>query len=116
VADSLTVRVVSPETTVFEGEARSVQAPSWDGLIGVLKGHAPLMTLLGAGELTLDMTEGGSEVYYIAGGFMQVENDEILVLAEYAGKEPPPEGLPPGAVYHPDEDEELYSMPGNPLA
>ena len=113
---TLTVRVVSPETTVFDGEATSLVAPAWDGLMGVLAGHAPLMTLLGAGELTLDLTGGGSEVYFIAGGFMKVEGNEVLVLAEYAGKEPPPEGLPPGAVYHPDEDEEMYSTPANPLA
>ena len=115
-AAALTVRVVSPESTVFDGEARSLVAPSWDGQVGILGGHAPFMTLLGAGELTLDLSDGGSEVFFIVGGFMKVENDEILVLAEYAGKEPPPEGLPPGAVYHPDDDEELFSMPGNPLA
>ena len=115
-ATTMSIRVVSPEATVFDGEVRSVVAPSWDGSVGILGGHAPLMTLLGAGELALDLAAGGSEMFYIAGGFMKVENDEILVLAEYAGKEPPPEGLPPGAVYHPEEDEELFSIPGNPLA
>jgi F-type H+-transporting ATPase subunit epsilon len=112
----MTVRVVSPEATVFEGEASSVTAPAWDGQVGILPGHAPLMTLLGAGELGLDVPGGGHELFYLGGGFMKVENNEILILAEYAGKEPPEGGLPPGSVYHPDEDAEIFSMPGNPMA
>ena len=116
-ADSvMTVRVVSPEATVYAGEASSVTAPAWDGQVGILPGHAPLMTLLGAGELGLDLPGGGHELFYIGGGFMKVESDEILILAEYAGTEPPVGGLPPGSVYHPDEDAEIFSMPGNPMA
>ena len=112
---SMTVRIVSPEATVFDGEASSVVAPAWDGLVGVLPGHAPLMTLLGAGELALDLPDGGHEVFYIVGGFMKVQEGEVLVLAEYAGKEPPAGGLPPGSVYHPDQDAEMFSMRGNPM-
>lgn len=113
---SMTVRVVSPESTVFDGEASSLVAPAWDGLVGILPGHAPLMTLLGAGELTLDIPGGGHELFFIGGGFMKVEKGEILILAEYAGKEPPEGGLPAGAVYHPDEDAEIFSTRGNPMA
>lgn len=113
---SMMVRVVSPEKTVFEGETSSVTAPAWDGQVGILPGHAPLMTLLGAGELGLDIPGGGHELYYIGGGFMKVEGNEILILAEYAGKEPPAGGLPPGSVYHPDEDAEIFSTRGNPMA
>lgn len=114
-SSTLKIRVVSPEATVFDGEGAALQAPAWDGLLGILPGHASMMTLLGAGELTVDSVGGGHELFYIGGGFLKVENDVVLVLAEYAGTEPPAGGMPPGSVYHPDEDEELFSMPGNPL-
>ncbi|MFG1691811.1 F0F1 ATP synthase subunit epsilon, partial [Gemmatimonadota bacterium] len=50
-SETLSVQVISPETTVFEGSAASMVAPAWDGKVGILPGHAPLITLLGAGEL-----------------------------------------------------------------
>ena len=46
---SLKVRVVSPERTVFDGEAAAIVAPMWDGQVGILPGHAPLLALIGAG-------------------------------------------------------------------
>ena len=47
---ALSVRVVSPEKVVFEGDARALVAPAWDGKVGILPGHAPFLSLLGAGE------------------------------------------------------------------
>ena len=57
--DSLHVRVVSPEELLFEGVAASVVAPAWDGKVGVLPGHAPMIALLGSGELSIDRPAGG---------------------------------------------------------
>lgn len=107
----LKVRVVSPATTVFEGDAASVVAPAWDGDVGILPSHAPLMTLLGVGELSVDLPGGGSEVFQVAGGVMKVEADQVTVLTEYAGTEPPEE-IPAEAVIHPDD---VVASPGNPL-
>ena len=45
--------MISPEAVLFEGETDSVVAPAYDGEIGILTGHAPLMALLGNGELRL---------------------------------------------------------------
>ncbi len=45
----LQVRVVSPDSVLFEGIAASVVAPAWDGKVGVLFNHAPMIALLGAG-------------------------------------------------------------------
>ena len=86
---ALSVRVVSPAEIVFEGEAASLVAPAWDGQVGVLPGHAPLLTLLGSGELAVDLPGGGSERFHVAGGVMKVEAGVVTVLAEYAGTEPP---------------------------
>ena len=93
---ALQVRVVSPEALLFEGTAASVVAPAWDGKVGVLPGHAPMIALLGAGELAIDLPTGGSESFFVAGGVLKVEGSELTVLTEYAGSGPP-EQLPAGA-------------------
>ena len=49
----LTVSVISPEAVLFEGQTDSVVAPAFDGQVGILTGHAPMVTLLGTGELRL---------------------------------------------------------------
>ena len=111
--EPLQVRVVSPRDEVYSGEASSVVAPAWDGQIGILRGHAPLITLLGHGELVIDAPEGGSVRYYVAGGVLKVEANRLTVLTEYAGEEPP-EVLPPEAVIDLGEATE-HAVSGNPL-
>ncbi|MFH1763797.1 MAG: hypothetical protein ABIF09_06365 [Gemmatimonadota bacterium] len=101
-ASTLAVRLVSPAKEVFRGEAASVVAPAWDGMVGILPGHAAYITLLGHGEMTIDLRGGGSQQYYVAGGVLKVEGDELTALVEYAG-EGPPENLPPEADFHPDD-------------
>ena len=93
----LSVRVVSPARVVFEGEAAALVAPAWDGRVGVLPGHAPLLSLLGAGELAIDLPGGGSQSFQVAGGVMKVAQNEVTLLTEYAGDEPPAE-VPPEAI------------------
>jgi len=111
---SLKVRLVSPEEELFSGPAVSVVAPAWDGEVGILPGHAPMITLLGHGELAVDLPGGGSERWHVAGGVLRVEGGELTILTEYAG-ENPPEELPPGAIIYHGEGTE-GSVPGNPLA
>jgi F-type H+-transporting ATPase subunit epsilon len=79
----LHVTVLSPEATVYEGTADSVVAPAYNGSLGILRGHAPLMALLGEGVLRV--TSGGKEQrYQVAGGFLQVADNEVTVLSERA--------------------------------
>lgn len=101
-ASTLTVRLVSQEKEVYRGEAAAVVAPAWDGMVGILPGHAAFICLLGHGELTLDLPGGGSNRYYVAGGVLKVEKNELTVLVEYAG-DGPPEQLPAEADFHPDD-------------
>ena len=100
----LRVRVVSPERVVFEGNAASVVAPAWDGKVGILPRHAPMITLLGAGELTIDLPGGGSRKFYVAGGALQVLDDQVTVLSEYAGEAPP--ARPVEGLVQPEEVKE----------
>jgi F-type H+-transporting ATPase subunit epsilon len=102
VAGTLDVRVVSAEAMVHEGSALSVTAPAWDGQVGILPGHAPMITLLGGGMLTLRLPGGGTFAVYVAGGVLKVENGVVTVLAEYASPSAPAGDLPAGVV--PDED------------
>ncbi|MBA3657117.1 MAG: ATP synthase F1 subunit epsilon [Gemmatimonadaceae bacterium] len=81
----LKVSVISPESVLFEGNVDSVVAPAFDGEIGILQGHAPLMTLLGKGELRLGDLGTGRR-YSIEGGFLQVADDEVRVVTEKATK------------------------------
>ena len=78
----LKVSVISPESVLFEGEADSVVAPAYDGEVGILTGHAPMMAVLGNGELRLG--NPGSRRFKVEGGFLQVLNDEVRVVTERA--------------------------------
>jgi F-type H+-transporting ATPase subunit epsilon len=104
VAGSLKVMVVSPDKTVFDGEASAVVAPAWDGLVGILPGHAPMLALVGAGELSIEQPKGGSHVYHVAGGVLKVEKNHVTLLTEYAGKEPPAE-IPAAAIVFAEDGE-----------
>ena len=76
----LTIAVISPEQTVYEGTAHTVVAPAYDGEVGILPGHAPILTLLGKGVLRI----GDKVNINVRGGFMQVADDVVRVVAEYA--------------------------------
>ena len=78
----LKVSVISPEALVFEGETESVVAPAFDGELGILTGHAPLMTLLGKG--TLRIGGGAGKTFSIEGGFLQVVENVVRVVTEKA--------------------------------
>ena len=78
----LHVSVISPEAVLFEGEADSVVAPAFDGEVGILTGHAPMLTLLGAGELRLGGAAGRR--FHVEGGFLQVADDQVRVVTERA--------------------------------
>jgi F-type H+-transporting ATPase subunit epsilon len=76
------VTVISPEAAVFDGEADSVVAPAFDGELGILANHAPLMTVLGAGVLTVK-AGGITRHFHVQGGFLQVVKNSVRVLAEH---------------------------------
>jgi F-type H+-transporting ATPase subunit epsilon len=83
VSDLLKVSVISPERVLFEGSARGVIAPAFDGELGILPMHAPLMTLLGQGTLRVD-TDSGEQRFTVSGGFLQIVDDQVRVVTEQA--------------------------------
>ena len=83
-APVLKVSVISPERVLFNGEASSLVAPAYDGEVGILPRHAPMLTLLGRGVLRLEGGAGGEQRFSIDGGFLQVADDEVRVVTERA--------------------------------
>lgn len=83
--DSIQLIVVTPEKQLLREKVVEVQLPGADGYMGVLPGHAPLLTELGVGELTY-RTTGGSDATVLAvlRGFAEVLGDRVTVLAETA--------------------------------
>jgi len=77
------VTVISPEASMFDGEADAVVAPAFDGQVGILPNHAPFMTLLGEGTLTVRRA-GTASRFSIRGGFLQVVDNRVRVVTEHA--------------------------------
>ena len=67
---------------LFEGETESVVAPAYDGEVGILTGHAAMMTVLGTGELRLGTAN--AHRFHVEGGFLQVADDHVRVVTEKA--------------------------------
>ena len=79
----LTVELVTAERRVLTQEADIVIAPGTEGELGILPRHAPLVTTLNPGVMTL-RNDGEEQILAIGGGFLQVYRDRVLVLADAA--------------------------------
>jgi F-type H+-transporting ATPase subunit epsilon len=77
------LEIVTPERLVFEDQVDSVNVPGIEGELGILPHHAPLLSMLGFGELRF-RRGGVEESFAIIGGFVQVRPDKVVVMAETA--------------------------------
>ncbi len=82
-ADRMTVALISPERTIYEGEADLVVAPAWDGEVGILRHHAPMLALLGEGDVRIRLGTD-EQRFWVSGGFLQVAEDAVTILSERA--------------------------------
>ena len=80
---SLTLRVLAPDQSVFDGTAEEVILPSTTGLIGILPGHISLVTALDIGVMRV-RTNGAWNSIALMGGFAEVEADDVTVLVNGA--------------------------------
>lgn len=83
---TLTLRIVSPESTVLDAEVKSVQVPGEDGLFGVLPRHATMVATTDSGLLRAVTTNGDTIEYVIHGGFCEVRDNVVTVLSRSAEK------------------------------
>ncbi len=79
----LHVTIVTAQQTIFDGDAEEVNAPGSEGRLGILPRHAPLLTTLALGELRVRQ-HGVDEGIFVAGGFLEVNNNVVTVLADDA--------------------------------
>jgi F-type H+-transporting ATPase subunit epsilon len=79
----LLLEIVTPERLAYSDTVDAVNLPGVEGELGILPHHAPLVSMLGVGELRI--RKGGSEESFaIVGGFLQVRPDKVVVMAETA--------------------------------
>lgn len=82
---TLTVRVISPDKTVWDSEAQEVILPSTTGQLGILSGHAPMLTALDAGVMRVRPQKDWVAIA-LMGGFAEVEANEVTILVNGAEK------------------------------
>ena len=77
-----TLSIVTQEKIILEQGVSSVIAPGSEGYLGILTNHAPLITALVPGKLTIKDSEGKESVFAISGGFLEVSNNTATILAD----------------------------------
>ena len=77
----MTLEILTPDKKVYEGEASSVTLPGTMGFFEILNHHAPIISTLQDGKLTV-RNNGKEEVFLINGGVVEASNNKVVVLAE----------------------------------
>lgn len=78
------LELVTPERVLLSSQVRSVRAPGIEGSFGVLANHAPLMTALAIGLVKVEHENGDLEYIATSGGFMEVNKEKTIILADTA--------------------------------
>lgn len=81
---TIRVDVVSVERSIFSGDANFVALPGESGELGILHGHTPLITRIRPGSVRIEKADGDEEFVFVAGGYLEVQPDSIIVLADTA--------------------------------
>jgi F-type H+-transporting ATPase subunit epsilon len=82
-SDTFQLEIVTPARLLVKDAAEEAQVPGVTGYLGILPGHAPLITELGVGEITYK-SSGATHILSVAWGFMEVLPDKVTILAEAA--------------------------------
>jgi F-type H+-transporting ATPase subunit epsilon len=85
-AETIHVDIVSAEGEIYSGDASMVFLPGAQGELGVLPRHAPLLTLLKAGEVRVQSPDGEQHYFYVGGGALEVQPRQVTVLADTAAR------------------------------
>ena len=82
--DNMQVELVAADRVVWSGEASLVIARTTEGEVGVLRDHAPLLSVLVPGVVEVVTVENQRQVAAVDGGFLSVANNHVSILAEHA--------------------------------
>lgn len=80
-------QILTPEGTPYEGEVTGVQMPGSQGSFEVKANHAPIVSTLDEGVVLVRKSVGGNTNYRISGGFVEVSNNKLTLLAESVAEE-----------------------------
>ena len=80
---SIKVDIVTPEKMLYSGDVEMITLPGTNGQMGILRGHAPLLSTLDIGEIVLHSREG-NEYLAVSGGVVEVRPDKVTILADVA--------------------------------
>lgn len=83
-AKSFKCEIVSAEAAIFSGEIERIIANGLMGELGILPGHAPLLTELSPGPVRIVHGGGEEDHFYVSGGFLEVQPDVVTILADAA--------------------------------
>lgn len=81
---SVRCEIVSAEQQIFSGEVEMLLATGALGDLGIAPGHAPLLTELKPGPIEIRQGDGNTQVFYVSGGYLEVQPNCITVLADTA--------------------------------
>ncbi len=76
--------VLTPVGPVFEGEVEGIQLPGIEGGFEVRKDHSPLVSILDVGKLVVKVADKPDKNYAISGGFTEIKDNHVIVMAEEA--------------------------------
>lgn len=109
-AETFHLSLLTPEKSFLEAEVTSIIAPGSEGYLGVLANHAPLITALVPGKLTIK-SDAGESIYAISGGFLEVSDNKATILADALE---PPESIDVGRARRAREraEERLKDLSG----
>ena len=85
-ANLIKLEVVTPEKRVVDDQASEITLPGTNGYLGILPGHAPLITEIAVGEIAYKDAQGARHLLAVAWGFAEVLQEKVTVLAETAEK------------------------------
>ncbi len=83
-ANTFRCTLVTPEQQLLDVAVTYATFPAHDGQVGLMKGRAPLLAALGDGAMRLDFEDGGSRWFFVGGGFAQMKDDKLSLVAEEA--------------------------------
>ena len=77
-----TLKILTPDQLYFEGPVEHVQAPGYNGYLGILQNHAPLVTPIVKGKLSYRDSSGKTSAVQVDGGFLEILKNRVLVLTD----------------------------------
>ena len=78
----MNLQIVTPDSSIFDGEASLVKLPGIDGSFEVLENHAPLISVLKQGELKVMKADKSETLFSIKGGVVEVLHNKVLILVQ----------------------------------